>query len=250
MRQACARCVEYPHPRGKREGLNWLQVWFTALQALYLVGDYTSPKTTRSILWHAGASSVSIAGIQLSRHLHKSFSRESGSASSPPKIYATTRSDEKCEFCTKTLHCDGAVNTRTTDNWAEKVTSLNHDEGIDLVIDYVGAPYFQSNLDVAARDGRIVLLGLLGGPMLPENVNISAILRKRVRFEGSTLRSRDVQYQNKLRDLFVKLVLPGLLSGLYTHHVDRVFSWENIREAHELLERNGTMGKVICVVDS
>jgi NADPH:quinone reductase-like Zn-dependent oxidoreductase len=95
-----------------------------------------------------------------------------------------------------------------------------------------------------------VLLALLSGGVLPATkIDISAFLRKRARFEGSTLRSRDLEYQIKLRDLFVELVLPGLLSGVYKHHVDRVFKWEDIREAHELLERNGTMGKVVCVVE-
>ena len=117
------------------------------------------------------------------------------------------------------------------------------------MIDYTGASYFQGNLDVIARDGRIVLLALLGGAILPEKVNISAFLRKRARFEGSTLRSRDVAYQTNLRDLFVKYVLPGLLDGTFKHHTDKVFKWEEVQKAHDVLERNETMGKVICVID-
>ncbi|KAL1953524.1 hypothetical protein VTO42DRAFT_2622 [Malbranchea cinnamomea] len=226
------------------------EVWFTALQALHLVGGYTSPATTRSILWHAGASSVSIAGIQLSRHLHKFLSLDGDARSlPPPKVYATSRTDSKCTFCTEVLHCDAAVNTKTTPNWAQKITSLNGDQGVDLVIDYTGASYFQGNLDVIARDGRIVLLGLLGGSILLEKVDISAFLRKRARLEGSTLRSRDIAYQTDLRNLFVKTVLPGLLDGTFEHHIDRVFKWEDIRLAHELLERNETKGKVVCTID-
>lgn len=119
---------------------------------------------------------------------------------------------------------------------------------MDLVVDYTGASYFQGNLDVVARDGRIVLLALLGGTVLPEKVNISAFLRKRVRLEGSTLRSRDVVYQRNLRDLFVKYVLPGLRDGTFEHHTDKVFKWEEVQQAHETLQRNETMGKVICVI--
>ena len=63
------------------------------------------------------------------------------------------------------------------------------------MIDFVGQNYFQGNLDVAARDGRIVTLGALSGTKLKEGVDIGAFVRKRLRFEGSSLRSRDVEYQ-------------------------------------------------------
>lgn len=79
--------------------------------------------------------------------------------------------------------------------------------GVDLIIDYIGAPYFQQNLDVLNLDGRVVQLGVMGGVSLEGlNVNISAFLMKRARFQGSTLRSRKEEYQCKLRDLFEEKV--------------------------------------------
>ena len=83
----------------------WAQTWITALQAMYLIGEFEPGK---SILWHAGASSVSIAGQQLSK------------ANGASAVFATARSDEKCEFCVKELGAKAAYNTKT-EKWDELV---------------------------------------------------------------------------------------------------------------------------------
>ena len=218
----------------------------TALQAIHLVGEYT-PGKVKSILWHAGASSVSIAGIQQSLRLDSGI-----------KVYATSRQDAKCEYIVKQYGAHAAVNTTKSyakadgsngGTWVDEVKRLNDGKGIDLVIDYVGAPYFAANLDVLAMDGRVVMLGLLGGPVLEEKTSIGPLLMKRASVVGSTLRSRDMNYQGKLRDLFVENVLSKLVSGEYKTPIEKVMSWKSIGEAHMLLEENKTMGKLVCVVD-
>ena len=92
------------------------EVWITALQALYYIGGFAPGK---SVLWHAGASGVSIAGIQLSID---------GGA---PAVYATARSDEKCEFCVKELGCKAAYNTTKGDGWANELIEASAKKGID-----------------------------------------------------------------------------------------------------------------------
>lgn len=218
----------------------------TALQAIHLVGEYT-PGKIKSILWHAGASSVSIAGIQQSLRLDPEI-----------KVYATSRQDAKCEYIVTQYGAHAAVNTTKSyakadvsggGTWVDEVKRLNDGKGIDLIIDYVGAPYFAANLDVLAMDGRVVMLGLLGGPVLEEKTSIGPLLMKRASVVGSTLRSRDADYQGKLRDLFVENVLRKLISGEYKTPIEKVMSWSSIGEAHMLLEENKTMGKLVCVVD-
>jgi NADPH:quinone reductase-like Zn-dependent oxidoreductase len=213
------------------------------------VGEY-KPDRTRSILWHAGASSVSIAGIQLSLTAHLHACRLKESEIQRPKVFATARNNEKCNMCVKELGCDGAVNTTESPNWAAEIKGLNGGKGIDLVFDFVGAPYFQSNLEVLAQDGCIVNLGLLGGGMIPGPVDISPFVMKRVRFEGSTLRTRTLDYQIRLRDLFVEIVLPGLIEGRFVHLVDRVLKWDDVAKGHEMLEQNETKGKIVCTTAS
>ena len=121
-------------------------------------------------------------------------------------------------------------------------------KGVDIIIDFVGQNYFQQNLDAVAKDGRIVHLGSLSGAILPAGVDIGAFVRKRIRFEGSSLRSRDEGYQKKLRDLFEEHALPGLRDGRLKVFIERVYPWEEVVDAQKLLEQNRTMGKVICTV--
>ncbi|KAL8393065.1 hypothetical protein RB595_003026 [Gaeumannomyces hyphopodioides] len=207
------------------------ETWITATQALFAVGRSFEPG--QSVLWHAGASGVSIAGAQLAR-------RAGASA-----VYATAGSDDKCAFVARELAADAAFNYRTQD-WAAEVLRATAGRGVDRIVDFVGADYFQKNLDAAAPEGCVVCLGLLSGAVV-KDLNIAQLLYKRLRVEGSTLRARDVAYQGKLRDKLEEY-LPDFESGKLKVFVDKVFPWEQIQEAHELLEKNVTRGKIICTI--
>jgi NADPH:quinone reductase-like Zn-dependent oxidoreductase len=210
---------------------NGSQTFITATQALLAVGEFTKGK---SILWHAGASGVSIAGIQLSKLLGASA------------IYATAGSKEKCDFIVNELGATAAFNYKT-DDWVSKIKEVTKGAGVDLVIDFVGPDYFQKNIDVAGRDGRIVMLGMMSGTKVQGGVDLVQILYKRLRIEGSTLRSRDVDYQGSLRDKLEKY-LEDFESGKLKVFVDKVLPWEEVQEAHRLLETNTTTGKIICTI--
>ncbi|KAI2788984.1 hypothetical protein POX_e07010 [Penicillium oxalicum] len=213
--------VHKPSQLSWEEAAGVPETWITATQALFLIGEF---KKGQSVLWHAGASSVSISGIQLAK-------AEGASA-----IYATAGSQEKIDFLEKELGVTKAFNYNTED-WA-----------MNVIVDFIGAPYFQGNLNTAARDGRVVVLGVMGGAKLPDGVNMAPLLFKRVRLEGSTLRSRDEEYQGKLRDTLVEHALPKFCDGSFKVFVEKVFSFEEIVQAHQLLESNKTKGKLICKV--
>ncbi|KAI9739051.1 MAG: hypothetical protein M1834_007263 [Cirrosporium novae-zelandiae] len=208
------------------------ETWLTALQALHLIGQH---KPGESILWHAGASSVSIAGIQLSQ------------AASASPIYVTAGSASKIDFCTATLGATKGWNYHSVD-WAQELLRETNGTGVDVIIDYIGAGYFAQNLAAAAVDGRIVNLAFLGGIKLPEGVDISPFLRKRLRYEGSSLRSRDEAYQRRLRDMLVEKAMPKFRDGSFKVYVEKVFQMEEIQAAHRLMESNATKGKLICLV--
>jgi NADPH:quinone reductase-like Zn-dependent oxidoreductase len=161
---------------------------------MYLVSHFAPGK---SILWHAAASSVSIAGIQLS------------AADGATKVFGTARQDDKCDLA-KSLGATAAFNTKTT-NWVDEVLKATDGKGVDIIIDFIGAESFQGNLDAIAQDGVIVTLGMLGGIKLKEGTDISAFVRKRVTYRGSSLRSRDEAYQGKLRDQLVEHALPRFI---------------------------------------
>ncbi|KAG9250503.1 uncharacterized protein F5Z01DRAFT_370809 [Emericellopsis atlantica] len=220
----------------KPDELSWEQAaavpetWITATQALHLILGMEKGK---SILWHAGASGVSIAGIQLS-HL-------AGASA----VYATAGTDEKCDFIKSKLSATGAFNYKTQD-WAEEIKKATDGKGVDYIVDFVGGNYFQKNLDVCARDARIVLLGTLSGGKVSD-ADISQILFKRIRIEGSTLRSRDEDYQGKLRDRLEQYV-PSFVNGDLKIILDEVFTWEKIQEAHKHMEDAKNSGKIVCTI--
>ena len=199
---------------------------------MYLVGEFAPGK---SILWHAGASSVSIAGIQLCR------------ADNASAIYVTAGSQEKIDFCTKELGATQGFNYHTQD-WSQQILKATDGKGVDIIIDFVGQNYFQGNLDAAARDGHIVHLGSMSGTKLPAGVDIGAFIRKRLRFEGSSLRSRDTDYQGKLRNRLADHALLKFMDGSFKVFVEKVFSFEEIVQAHKLMESNKTKGKIICTI--
>lgn len=203
---------------------------------------------TKSVLWHAGGSAVSIAGIQLSQAAHEFDDSQPGSTG-PPKVFATARTQEKCDVCVQHLGCIGAINTVSSPAWETDIRKLNGGD-VDIIFDFVGGPYLQSNLNLLARDGVLVSLGLMGGFVVPGPVDMSPIVLKRARIEGSTLRSRSLEYQIELRHIFVEKVLPGFITGKFRHVVDTVLPWEDIWKGHELLETNRNTGKIVCTIDN
>lgn len=208
------------------------ETWITATQALFLIGEF---QKGRSVLWHAGASSVSIAGIQLSK--------EEGASA----IYVTASSQEKIDFC-KSIGATEGFNYKTGD-WSQELLKATNGKGVDLIVDFVGASYFNQNLDAIAKDGHIVNLGFLGGNVVKGDTDIGRFLRKRCRFEGSSLRSRDEEYQGKLRDQLVEHAIPRLTDGRFHVPIEKVFKFNEIQQAHELMETNQTKGKLIVNIE-
>lgn len=204
--------------------------WITATQALHLVLGFAKGKT---ILWHAGASGVAIAGIQLSK------------VAGASAVYATAGTDEKCRFVTEEIGATAAFNYKTQD-WAAEIKEQTGGKGVDFIVDFVGGSHFQKNLDVAARDARIVMLGTLGGAQVPE-ANIGPILFKRLRIEGSTLRSRDEDYQGKLRDR-LEDYMPDFVNGSFKIVLDKTLPWGQIQDAHRYMEDAKNSGKIVCTI--
>jgi len=193
------------------------------------------------VLFHAGASAVSIALIQLVRF-----------ASSETQIFVTAGSAEKIAFCENLGATKGFNYHHGAAEWVEGITAATDGRGVDVIVDFIGRPYAQGNLEVVAMDGRMVQLASMGGGKLAEGVDIGLLEKKRVRWEGSRLRSRELAYQRRLRDGFERVCgvgMRGFVEGRLKVVVERVFSWKEVREAQELMEGSKTMGKIICVVD-
>ncbi|CRG87018.1 hypothetical protein PISL3812_04032 [Talaromyces islandicus] len=214
------------------EGAGIPETFFTASQAINLVG---SIPPNANVLIHAGASGVGQSAIQVA-HL-----------AGAKKIFATAGSPQKCDLA-RSLGADFAINYRAGEDFAEVVERETDGHGVDLIVDLIGTDYWEGNVKSAAVDSRIVVIALMSGSKIP-NFDMRPLLTKRVWICTTTLRVRQPEYQVKVKDFFVEKILPALAERKIKTVIDKVYSWSQIRDAHERMEANQNAGKLICTVD-
>src|SRR5699024_10725304 len=129
-------------------------------------------------------------------------------------------------------------------DFSEEITQKLGENAVDLIIDIVGAPYWQSNIDVLNVDGRMVYLSFLGGSKV-DQLNLTPILYKRLKIKGSTLRSRPVDYKIKLTRSFLDEAQSLIKDGTISPVIDSVYDWEDTEEAHRHMKDNKNTGKIV-----
>ncbi|THE09402.1 NAD(P)H-quinone oxidoreductase [Enterococcus hirae] len=206
------------------------EVFLTAYQTLYWLGNLQKEET---VLIHAGASGVGTSAIQLAKQL------------SQAKVIVTAGSEEKLAFC-KELGADEGINYKTQD-FAKEIQRITEGQGVDVILDFVGASYWEKNLASIAVDGRWVLIGLLGGTIV-EKVDISLLLQKRIQLIGTLLTPRSDEYKANLTQEFMREVDPYFESNKVRPIIDRTFPFEKAKEAQEYMEANKNIGKIILTI--
>lgn len=203
------------------------ETFLTAYQAITWLGNLQQNK---NVLIHAGGSGVGTSAIQLAQHLFKAT------------IATTAGKKRKLKTCKK-LGADYAYNYKEQD-FAKEITDDIGKNAIDLIIDFIGAPYWNQNIDVLAVDGRLVYLSFLGGHKM-EKMSLAPILRKRLSIIGSTLRSRAEEYKIALTQEFVKKTLSLFESGTLKPVIDSTFDWTETEKAHQRMADDKNTGKII-----
>lgn len=203
------------------------ETFLTAYQALAWLGELKEKET---VLIHAGASGVGTSAIQLAHHL---FDAE---------IITTAGQPQKLESC-KELGADFAYNYKKQD-FSEEIVSKLGENSVDLIIDFIGEPYWHKNIDVLAMDGRLVYLSFLGGHKIKE-LSLVPILRKRLTVRGSTLRNRSEEYKIRLSREFTERTFPLFKKQTIDPVIDSVFDWQDVEEAHQRMADNKNTGKIV-----
>lgn len=203
------------------------EVFLTAFQGLLWCGEIFEGET---VLIHAGASGVGTAAIQIAKMVYDA------------RVVVTAGSDEKLELC-RSLGADLAINYKTQD-FADVTHKEIGKDRIDLILDFVGSPYWDQNINVLAMDGRLIHLGLLGGAEV-ENMSLVPILRKRLTVRGTTLRNRSEEYKKLLVEEFYETVYDQIAAGEIAPVIDSVYDWSEVEEAHQKMEENRNAGKII-----
>lgn len=204
-----------------------MEAFLTGWQALSWLGGL---KHDEKVLIHAGASGVGTACIQLAKILGATV--------------LVTASKPKHKICMQ-LGADYCIDYRQAE--FNQIIEEQTPSGVNLVIDFIGTSYFKKNLESLAVDGKLVMLGFLGGKG-SEDLSLIPILTKRLTIIGSTLRSRSLQYRGKLVSDFREHCYNYLKTGRIKPVIDKVFPWESVKEAHQYLEENRNSGKVILKI--
>jgi len=156
-----------------------------------------------------------------------------------------TASAGKHALC-KELGADHCIDYKAQ-NFEESVKEITNGKGVDVVIDFLAASYFQKNINSLSLDGRMVLLALMGGIKV-EELNIANILIKRLKIMGSTLRSRSLDYKIQLTKDFTDFALPLFEQKQMVPVIDSIYNWKEVSLAHEYMEANKNKGKIILEV--
>ena len=227
--------VPHDHTLAIPEGMEFAggaaipEAFFTAWDAL-LQADF-SPGM--SVLVHAAGSGVGTAALQLAR------------AFGATRVYGTA-SEAKLEVIAgRNLPLDVPIDYRKQ-AFRDVIRRETGGQGVDIILDLVGASYWTDNLASLAVGGRIVLIGLVGG--ITAQTNLGVLLRRRLRVIGTVMRSRSDEEKRVLTDRVRTDLLPLFASGQLQPVVDRVFPLEQVVAAHHYMEENRNAGKIVIRV--
>ena len=203
------------------------ETYFTVWTNLFQRGRLTSGQT---VLVHGGSSGIGTTAIQLAR-------------AAGATVYATAGSREKCAACER-LGAAHAINYQTMD-FVQAVSELTSSRGVDIILDIVGGPYLPRNLDCLAVEGRLIQIGLLGGPK--SDINLAVLMQKRLTIAGSTLRIRSVEEKGAIARELEQHVWPLLAAKRVAPVIHQTLPLTKAAEAHRLLESGQVIGKVVLV---
>ena len=200
------------------------EVYATAWLNIFQLG---AVKAGEKVLVHAGASGVGSAAIQLC----KAFGNP---------VYVSVGSQDRLAYCEALGAAGGVVRN-------ENLDALEGVGPFDVILDPVGASYGELNLKLLARDGRWVIIGLMGGRKF--ELDMAQVLGKRLEITGSTLRNRDDGFKAELLRELLQQVWPLFAEGRLSAQLVDTYPVEFAQAAYAELETNQVSGKLVMVID-
>ncbi|KAL5730084.1 NADPH:quinone reductase [Ranunculus cassubicifolius] len=179
---------------------------------------------------HGGSSGIGTFAIQIAKY-------------KGAKVFVTAGSDDKLATC-KDLGADVCINYKTED-FVARVTEETGGKGVDVILDSIGGPYFQKNINSLAIDGRLFLLGFLGGPVA--EVNLAFILARRLTVHGAGLRTRSLEKKAEIVEEVEKNVWPAIAEGKVKPVIYKAFPLSEAAQAHQLMETSNHIGKILLL---
>lgn len=216
------------------KGLSFLQaaaipeVFATVWQNIFMDAAL---KAGESVLIHAGGSGVGTAAIQLCHAFGAS-------------VYTTLGDETKIGTCLDlgASHCS----LRHEGSFKEALLDWTQQLGVDVILDPVGADYLADNLSLLKEDGRLCMIGAMGG--MRAEIDLRHVLMKRLKIQGNMLRPRTPAYKQKILQALLINVWPLFEAKTISPVIDKVFPIEQAMDAFDYLASNKTLGKLVLQV--
>jgi NADPH:quinone reductase len=223
-----AHCLRIPKGLTMVQAAAIPETYFTVWSNLFDMGHLKSNET---ILIHGGSSGIGVTAIQ--------FAKAFGA-----KVITTVGSSKKAERCLE-LGADVAIEYKDQD-YEEVILKLTNKVGVDVILDIVGGPYIQKNINCLAFDGRLLQVAFLKGSKAQLDVN--AIMRKRLTYTGATMRPRSDEQKAAIAKQLEKNIWPLMDQGQCLPVIDTVFTLDEVVAAHQLMESSVHIGKIVLAV--
>jgi NADPH2:quinone reductase len=223
------QCLPWPTGYDALRSAALPETYFTVWANLFMLGRLNRGE---SVLVHGGTSGIGVTAIQLAR--------EFGCT-----VYATAGSREKCDACVR-LGAAAAI-VYGEEDFAARIREITKEQGVDVVVDIVGAPYTLRNLECLRMDGRLVQVAVMHGAKV-DGLDLFLVMRKRLTIVGSTMRPRTTAEKGLIAKALREQVWPALDAGRCAPVIHQVFPLAEAAAAHRLMESSTHIGKIMLKV--
>ncbi len=204
--------------------------YITAFLNVFMIGELKDGQTA---ILHGGGGGVNTAALQLANAL------------TPQTKKIVTAHPSKLERV-KQLGADLVVDYTTTPDFSEAVKEFTNKKGVDLILDHVGAKYLAPNMNSLGYKGKLVIIGVISG--IKAELNLALMMVKRQQIIGSVLRSRPVSEKGEIIAEFTKRALPSFADRTIVPIIEKVFSIDEVVEAHRMMEEDKHFGKIVLKI--
>ena len=199
------------------------ETFFTVWTNLF---DQGNLKNNETLLVHGGASGIGLTAISIAKALNI-------------RCFATVGSAEK-KAAIDDLNIERCINYKVDD--FENIIK-NEYSGVDIILDIVGGEYFQKNINILNKHGRLINIAYLKGSRV--EVDLMPIMLKRLLISGSTLRVRSIAEKQKIADALRANIWPLIENGDISLFIDKRYDYTNVKDAHKYMENNKNIGKIL-----
>eukprot|EP00884_Botryococcus_braunii_P000136 jgi/Botrbrau1/10122/Bobra.20_2s0028.1 len=224
------QCWRYPDNWSDAEAAGFMETTLTAFLNIFQIGG---AKARSTVLIHGGASGVGTQAAALCK-------------ARDITTFVTCGSDVNCKKAVEAGQATFVLNYKTED-WVGTVAAHHNQDGgkgANVLLDCVGGPYLAHNLDCLAMEGRLMLIGLMGGGKVAEGFDVSIVLRKRAQIIGSTLRNRSTPFKRALVASLKEQFGAEIRDGRLKPRLDKVYPLADAADAHRRLDGRH-FGKIV-----